>query len=73
MRSEQGWQINVVAVWPCRPSEAAKVFGVHPATIRRWCRHLGLQPIRTVGGQSRYPKSVISKLLKEGERHGFGQ
>lgn len=42
--------------------EAARIFGVHPATITRWADDGKFTIYRTLGGQRRYVRSEIEDL-----------
>ena len=43
--------------------EVAKLIGVHVGTLRRWDREGKLKATRTPGGQRRYRKSEIEKII----------
>ena len=46
-----------------RISQAAKLLGVTPKTLRVWERQGKIHPIRTPGNQRRYPQAEIDRLL----------
>lgn len=48
-----------------KPKEVARLFQVHPVTLRRWDREGKINAIRTPGGQRRYLKSEIEKIIGE--------
>lgn len=45
-------------------SEASKLLGVHPATIRQWSDEGKLATFRTPGGHRRFARSDIDRLLQ---------
>ena len=45
------------------PGAVAKLFGVDPKTITRWCRQGRLQAIKTRGGHRRFHRDYIAKVL----------
>ena len=47
-----------------KPSEAAKILGVHPWTMRRWIREGRTPVIRTETGRLFIPKQWIDSQLK---------
>ena len=47
-----------------KPKEVAQLFQVHAVTLRRWDNEGKLKAIRTPGGQRRYLKRDIIKILK---------
>jgi excisionase family DNA binding protein len=49
---------NLIAI-----SEAAKLLGVHPSTLRRWEREGRIKPARTSGGRRRYDLAEIAPEL----------
>lgn len=46
-----------------RISEASKLLGVHPQTLRRWETEGKLSPSKTPSGQRRYSKREVEKLI----------
>jgi excisionase family DNA binding protein len=46
-----------------KPSEAAQLFGVRPATLARWAREGRLTAKRTPGAHRRYSRAQIDALL----------
>ena len=51
------------------PSEAAAEFGVTAATVRRWAKTDRISAVRTLGGQFRYRRAEIERLLAENPEH----
>lgn len=51
--------------------EAAKLFGVHPATITRWADDAKLTIYRTLGGQRRYDRTEVEGLAVPSPREVF--
>lgn len=50
-----------------RPSEAAKLLSVHPATVKRWIFEGKLQATRTLGGHYRVPRGEVERVLEAGK------
>lgn len=50
------------------PAEVAKLFRVHPRTVKRWAEMGKLHSVRTLGGQRRYFESEINQVLAQGLR-----
>lgn len=48
-----------------KPREVADLFGVRPTTIAQWARDGKLTPLRTPGGQRRYPMAAIRGLIAQ--------
>jgi excisionase family DNA binding protein len=46
-------------------AEAARMFGVHPATVRNWAQAGQLASIRTPGGRPRYREAEVLALLDQ--------
>lgn len=46
------------------PAEVARIFRVDPKTVTRWAKAGRLQSIRTPGGQRRYHRAEVEKLLR---------
>jgi excisionase family DNA binding protein len=44
-------------------SQAAGQLGVTPKTLRQWEQEGKIHPVRTPGGQRRYPQTEINRLL----------
>ncbi len=53
-------------------SEASKLLGVHPATIRQWSDEGKLPTFRTPGGHRRFARSDIDRLLHMSPVRGAG-
>ncbi len=53
-------------------SEASKLLGVHPATIRQWSDEGKLQTFRTPGGHRRFAREDIERLLHVSPVRGAG-
>jgi excisionase family DNA binding protein len=49
-------------------SEVAETFGVSPSTITRWAREGKLPCIVTLGGQRRYLRDDVAKLVAAARR-----
>ena len=47
--------------------EAAKILGVNPLTVWRWCKGGKIKAWRTPGGHYRIPKQELDRLLAGGE------
>ena len=47
------------------PREVADLFGVRTTTIARWAREGKFSPLRTPGGQRRYSRAEVRRLLAE--------
>ncbi len=45
--------------------EVARLFEVSPSTITRWAKSRKLPSVPTLGGQRRYPREEIERLLRE--------
>lgn len=50
--------------------EVGTILGVHPKTVRRWCREGTLEAIRTGPRLIRIPLSEIQRLRKQRVRAG---
>lgn len=48
--------------------EVAKLFHVHPATVRYWADHKKLPYVRTLDGERRFP---IEGLIQAGASYNF--
>ena len=48
-----------------RPHEAARLFGVRPATLARWSREGKLAALSTPGAHRRYSRTQINEILSE--------
>ena len=48
-----------------RPREAARLFGVRPATLARWSREGKLAALCTPGAHRRYSRTQINGILSE--------
>ena len=48
-----------------RPREAARLFGVRPATLARWSREGKLAALCTPGAHRRYSRTQINGMLSE--------
>lgn len=48
-------------------AEVAKRLRVHVETVRRWARSGLLTPVRTPGGQMRFPSEQVDDLTRDGE------
>lgn len=46
-------------------SQLAELFGVSPHTVTRWAREGRLPSIMTLGGQRRYPRESVERLVQE--------
>jgi excisionase family DNA binding protein len=44
--------------------EVAKMLGVTPLTVWRWCKEGKIKAIRTAGGQYRIPAEEVKKILE---------
>lgn len=44
-------------------SEACKMLGVHPNTLRKWDGQGKIRVVRTVGGRRRIPESEFERLM----------
>ena len=53
-------------------SEASKVLGVHPATVRQWADEGKLATFRTPGGHRRFARTDIERLLQVSPVRGAG-
>ena len=49
-------------------SRVAALFGVSPQSVTRWAREGRLPCVLTLGGQRRYPREAVARLLKETRR-----
>lgn len=49
-----------------RPGAVADLFGVDSQTVGRWADSGKIESVRTLGGQRRYPETVVLALLKQG-------
>lgn len=49
------------------PAEAARMFGVAPATLTRWAKAHKIRYIRTPGGHRRYREADVLALINRGE------
>ena len=49
-------------------SRVAALFGVSPQSVTRWAREGRLPCVLTLGGQRRYPRDAVARLLKEMRR-----
>lgn len=47
------------------PDPAAKVLGVHPATLKRWARDGRVPAIRTPGGHWRFRRTDLDAFVAE--------
>ena len=47
-------------------SQAAKIVGVHPNSLRNWERQGKIKPVRLPSGQRRYSLSEINRILETG-------
>jgi excisionase family DNA binding protein len=45
-----------------RVSQAAKVLGVHPQTLRQWANEGVIAEVRTAGGHRRFERSAVEAL-----------
>ena len=45
------------------PREVAPLVGVTPKVVSQWARRGRLSYVKTIGGQRRYPRSDVIKLL----------
>lgn len=52
-----------------KPSKAAQLFGVRPATLARWARGGRITARRTPGAYRRYSRTQISAMLAGDETH----
>lgn len=52
-----------------KPSDAAKLFGVRPATLARWAREGKITARRTPGAHRRYSRTQITAMLSGDETH----
>lgn len=50
-------------------SQVAELFGVSPHTVTRWAKEGRLPAVTTLGGQRRYSREVILRLMEDME-HG---
>lgn len=51
-----------------RRGQVALLFGVSPPTVTRWAREGRIPSVMTPGGQRRYPKEAIQRLLDVSRR-----
>src|SRR5688500_2538014 len=56
----------------CTLSEASKVLGVHPATVRQWSDEGKLASFRTPGGHRRFSRGDIERLVHVSPVRGPG-
>ena len=54
-----------------RRTQVALLFGVFPPTVTRWAREGRIPSVLTPGGQRRFPKQAIQRLLED-LRRGAG-
>ena len=47
------------------PREVAPLVGVTPKVVSQWARRGRIAYVRTIGGQRRYPRSDVVKLLTD--------
>ena len=47
------------------PREVAPLFGVTPKVVTAWARRGRIAYARTIGGQHRYPRSDVVRLLRD--------
>ena len=47
------------------PREVAPLVGVTPKVVSQWARRGRLAYVRTIGGQRRYPRSEVIRLLAQ--------
>ena len=47
------------------PREVAPLFGVTAKVVTQWARRGRLSYVKTIGGQHRYPRSDVVKLLRK--------
>ena len=47
------------------PREVAPLVGVTPKVVSQWARRGRLAYVMTIGGQRRYPRGEVVKLLRE--------